>query len=63
MGVDVRIKCSVCAWRENCVKKHTIKETAAHCPDYVWDLKLGPEEDGSVPPPRDGHKKIVDPFA
>lgn len=62
MGVDVRIKCSVCAWREKCTKKHTIKESAAHCPDYVRDLAFGPEDDG-VAPPSEPHKKIVDPFA
>lgn len=61
MGVDVRIRCSVCAWRENCVKKHTIKESALHCPDYVRDQRLGPEEDAARPTER--HKKIEDPFS
>lgn len=62
MTVDIRIKCSVCAWRETCVKKHTLKEDVSHCPDHVRDLAFGPEDEG-VAPPADRHKKIVDPFA
>jgi len=62
MGLDVRIKCAVCAWREKCTKKHTLKESAMHCPDFVRDKLLGPEEDGGKPPAVE-HKKIVDPFA
>ena len=69
MTIDTRIKCAVCAWRENCTKKHIIKESAMHCPDYVRDQKLGPEEDlpeegeGASNPLNHSGKKIEDPFA
>ncbi len=65
MTIDVRYKCAVCAWREKCTKKHTIKDSAMHCPDYVRDETLGPEEDspGCATPLRHSHKKVEDPFA
>ena len=62
MTVDTRIKCAVCAWRETCVKKYTIKDSAIHCPDYVRDERLGPEDDGEAKP-AETMKKIEDPFA
>lgn len=46
MGLDVRTQCPVCAWRETCAKKHTLKETALHCPDFCRDRSFPAEESG-----------------
>ena len=62
MTLDIHIKCAVCAWREKCVKKHTLKESALHCPDYCRDASLPPEEE-QKPAAGRSHKKIEDPFA
>jgi len=35
--------CSVCAWRETCQKRFTIKDRI--CPDYTRDLSLPREEE------------------
>ncbi len=60
MTLDVRIQCSVCAWRENCTKKHTIRETLLHCPDFCRDERLKPEERTGAGPER--HKRVEDVF-
>jgi hypothetical protein len=60
MALDVRRQCAVCAWREDCTKKHTIKETALHCPDYCRDLRLQAEP--SAESSRGPHKQIEDVF-
>ncbi len=62
MTLDIHIKCAVCAWRENCVKKHTLKEGTLHCPDFTRDKSLPPEEEAKPQAAR-SHKKIEDPFA
>ena len=61
MTLDIRKQCVTCAWREACVKKHTLKETALHCPDYTRDLKLGPEQGDEAVAER--HKQVEDVFA
>lgn len=60
MTQDVRRQCVVCAWRRECTKKHTIKPTALHCPDYCRDEALGPEVGETAPAER--HKRIDDIF-
>jgi len=60
MTQDIRKKCLVCAWRENCAKKHTIKENALHCPDFCRDRSL-PEDEGAASAP-ERHKQIEDVF-
>ncbi len=63
MTLDVRTQCAVCAWRETCTKKHTIKESALHCPDFCRDRTLGAaEEEEGEPEPRERHKHIEDVF-
>jgi hypothetical protein len=35
--------CSICAWRENCVKRFSVKSDSVgnvHCPDYSRDLTI-----------------------
>ena len=59
MGLDRRQQCLVCAWRETCAKKHTIRETALHCADFCRDRTL-PEEE--VPGVQERHKQIEDVF-
>jgi hypothetical protein len=54
--------CAVCAWRENCKKKHTMREGVLHCADFTRDKTL-PAEEETKPKAACGHKKIVDPFA
>ncbi|GAB4270908.1 MAG: hypothetical protein Kow0092_25420 [Deferrisomatales bacterium] len=60
MTLDVRTRCAVCAWRESCVKKHTVKEQALHCPDFCRDRSL-PEEPGEEAAV-ERHKNIDDVF-
>ena len=36
--------CLVCAWRENCQKKYSMKPTQ-RCPDFERDLRLKPDSD------------------
>lgn len=60
MTLDIRAQCAVCAWRETCTKKHTLKETALHCPDFCRDAALPPEEEAKGAPER--HKKVEDVF-
>jgi len=60
MGLDIRKQCSICAWREACAKKHTIKENALHCADFSRDRSL-PEEEGTGEV-RERHKQIDDVF-
>lgn len=62
MTVDAKTMCAVCAWRETCAKKFSIKDSAIHCPDYVRDERLGPEGETAAGP-AEKHKKIEDPFA
>jgi len=60
MSLAIRTQCAVCAWREACVKKHTLKETALHCPDFCRDRTLaaeGAEEQVGV-----RHKRTEDVF-
>lgn len=60
MTLDIRRQCAVCAWREACTKKHTLKESALHCPDFCRDLKLGTDEKAASPAER--HKQVEDVF-
>jgi hypothetical protein len=60
MTLDVHRQCSVCAWRGACVKKHTIKETVLHCPEFCKDVTLKGES-GSQGPSRRS-KQIEDVF-
>jgi len=60
MGLDVRKQCLVCAWRETCAKKHTVKETTLHCADFCRDRSLPAEEPEE--PARERHKQIEDVF-
>lgn len=60
MGMDVRKQCAVCAWRDGCTKKHRIKETALHCPDFCRDRTLATEPAPVGGPER--HKQLVDVF-
>jgi hypothetical protein len=62
MSLDVHQMCAVCAWRENCKKKHTMREGVLHCADFTRDKTL-PAEEETKPKAACGHKKIVDPFA
>lgn len=69
MSRDVRTRCVVCAWRGECTKKFKNTVEAAHCPDYVRDATLPPDEEevaseSTLNNASDRrHKKIVDPFA
>ena len=69
MSRDVRTRCVVCAWRNECTKKFKNTTDAAHCPDYVRDVKLPPDDEevaaeSALDNAADGkHKKIEDPFA
>ncbi len=60
MTLDIRKQCAVCAWRAACTKKHTLKESALHCPDFCRDETLGSGEKDEVPSER--HKQIEDVF-
>jgi len=60
MGLDIRKKCLVCAWRETCAKKHTVRENALHCADFCRDLTIPEEPEGA--PGRERHKQIDDVF-
>ncbi len=60
MGLDIRTQCAVCAWREACVKKHTLKESALHCPDFCRDRSLAPE--GAEERAAERHKRTEDVF-
>ena len=62
MSLDIHQMCVVCAWREKCTKKLTMKETAMHCPDFTRDATI-PADDAPAKKAGPGHKKIVDPFA
>jgi hypothetical protein len=60
MSLDIRKQCAVCAWRENCNKKHTLKESALHCPDFCRDKNLPEDEAGA--PVVERHKQVEDVF-
>ena len=60
MTLNIRTLCAVCAWRGECTKKHTIKETALHCPDFCRDQALRSEADTEAPAER--HKQVEDVF-
>lgn len=60
MTLDAHALCATCAWRSTCAKKHTLRETALHCPDYSRDLTLGAEETVRK---AERHKKVDDVFA
>ena len=60
--INAKKQCAVCAWRENCTKKHTIKDSAINCPDFTRDENLPPEEDGEEFVEKKSHKKIEDVF-
>jgi hypothetical protein len=60
MTLDVRTQCFVCAWREACTKKHSLKETALHCPDFCRDQTLGEDTGGETVAER--HKQVDDVF-
>ncbi len=62
MGLDIRTQCAVCAWREGCVKKHTLKETTLHCPDYCRDRSLPPEPAEEEAAKAGRHKRVEDVF-
>lgn len=61
MTLDVRTQCLVCAWREACVKKHTLREAGLHCPDFCRDRGL-PEAAEEPAPPTPRHKRTEDVF-
>jgi hypothetical protein len=60
MTLDIHKQCVVCAWRATCGKKHTIRETALHCPDFTRDLSL--EAEGSSGQTTERHKQVEDVF-
>lgn len=60
MVLDIRKQCAVCAWRETCAKKHTLKEDALHCPDFTRDRRL--PEDAAGAPTAERHKQVEDVF-
>lgn len=42
MGTDKKY-CNICAWRENCAKRFSVKTDSqgnVHCPDFSRDLKI-----------------------
>ena len=45
MSKDARTRCVVCAWRGECTKKFKNTKDVAHCPDYLRDVRLPPEEE------------------
>jgi hypothetical protein len=59
MTLDVHQQCAVCAWRGACAKKHSLTETALHCPDFTRDAAFGEE---GVSPPAERLKKVEDVF-
>ena len=58
--MDIRRQCVVCAWRGDCAKKYTLRETALHCPDFCEDQTL-PKEAISRKP-SDSHRRVEDVF-
>lgn len=60
MSLDIRTQCAVCAWREACNKKHTLKESGLHCPDFCRDRALPAEEAEASAVP--AHKRVEDVF-
>ncbi len=44
MTVEAGQECVLCAWREKCAKKFSIKESAAHCVDFSRDQSIPLEE-------------------
>ncbi len=60
MSFNTHQQCAVCAWRETCAKKHTIKESALNCPDFSRDRALGdaPEDQSRA----ERHKQVEDVF-
>lgn len=60
MGLDIHKQCLICAWRETCSKKHTIKEKSLHCADFCRDRSLPEEAEGTAGQER--HKQIEDVF-
>jgi len=59
--LDARKQCAVCAWRETCQKKFTIKESSPHCADFSRDRTL-PEEEVAGGRASRSMKKIDDVF-
>lgn len=60
MSLDIRTQCAVCAWRETCNKKHTLKESGLHCPDFCRDRAFpAPEAETPAGP---AHKRVEDVF-
>ena len=61
MSIEVKKQCVVCAWRESCNKKFTIKDSAMNCPDFSRDQSFPPEEESAAASEK-SHKKIDDVF-
>lgn len=40
MTVEAGQECVLCAWREKCAKKFSIKESAVHCADFSRDRSI-----------------------
>ena len=49
MTTEIHKQCAVCAWRETCTKKHTIKQSARACPDFTRDERLKAESGEAAP--------------
>ncbi len=60
MTMAVHKQCAVCAWRETCNKKHTIREQSLNCPDFCRDSALPEEPETAGPAER--HKQVEDVF-
>lgn len=60
MTLDIRKQCAVCAWRGECTKKHTLRESTLHCPDYCRDETLAGDPEEAKPAEK--HKKVEDVF-
>jgi len=37
---DGRQFCAICAWRETCVRKFSVADGGARCPDFTRDISI-----------------------
>lgn len=45
MTLEIGQECVLCAWREKCAKKFSIKESALRCADFSRDQSIPLEEE------------------
>ncbi|MEW6409040.1 MAG: hypothetical protein AB1488_02870 [Nitrospirota bacterium] len=44
MSITEKDICIVCAWRETCQKRFSVKSKGFRCVDFVRDITIKPEE-------------------